>query len=303
MGPCVSTFDELLIAFADVTANDVIALCGDISTLSEPVVRADNLTICCEDHSQPCSLTAVGNHRNLVTEGASIRLQGITFRDGAPLDNSDIDSSICGANVVIDAGHLVIDGAGACTIENCKFLNGSCPGFKYGGNLFIRSLTGSVRLERSDFWNGHADFGGGALVNASLVEVTDCVFANNSGTALVTVSSRSGPFDPSLDLQVESSAFYDNFGSRGGGILASGIGKLPKLSVVNCLFERNVASDNGGVMEALFPETKNVDVTLLDNSGEDNVSLGSEPHTCNGFSLILGAAYKCLGVDEDFSPV
>ena len=106
IGPCVSTFPTLLDAFADVADNDVVALCGKISTLSEPVVRANNLTICCEDDRQACSLTAVGNHRNLVAEGASFRLQGITFRNGSTSDTEG-------------AGNVGISGEGNHSVVDC----------------------------------------------------------------------------------------------------------------------------------------------------------------------------------------
>ena len=43
IGPCISIFPALLDAFANGIANDAVALCRDISTLLEPVVRADHL--------------------------------------------------------------------------------------------------------------------------------------------------------------------------------------------------------------------------------------------------------------------
>ena len=178
-----------------------------------------------------------------------------------------------------------------------EFQDGSCPP-GYGGNLYIRSPTGSVHLERSIFRNGHARHGGGAVINAPLVQVTHCVFENNSGTALLDFLD--GGLNLSLDLRLESSDFLDNSGSWGGGFLASGIGVMPKLSVVNCLFERNLASASGGV-GAVFPDADTADLTLYSNSGTDNVAFGTEPDTCDEFLIYLGGAYMCFGVDEDFS--
>jgi hypothetical protein len=178
-------------------------------------------------------------------------------------------------------------------IKDCEFVSGSCRNFDfgYGGNLYIRSIGGSIHLDGSTFRDGRESFGGGASVDGPVVQVSDCVFQNNSGSALMAQLAFSERI-PSLDLTLERSSFVNNTGSYGGGFLASGIGQMPKFSVFDCFFDGNVADSDGGA-GAVFPDSNVLDITLVGNSGTDNIALYGD---CDAFMFFLGE-YQCFELD------
>ena len=283
VGPCVRTFAEFFNVLDLAGDNDVVALCSDLIIRSEPIVRPANLTLCCATVPK-CTLIAAGGHRNLLVVGRNFRVHGIHFLNGTS-NNIDAGNG-CGANVAIvaDGDHDIVD---------CIFQGAKCASFGYGGSLYVNSPTGSLTIRNSIFTNNQASFGGAVAVEAPVFKASDCIFEENSGSAVVSLLRLNR--DPSQDITFERSSFINNEGDYGGGFLASGIGDMPKLSVLSCLFHGNVATSGGGA-GAAFPGLNVLDLKLFNNSGDSNLGVADE---CDGFLVSLGE-YTCFEVIEDF---
>jgi hypothetical protein len=57
---------------------------------------------------------------------------------------------------------------------------------------------------------------------------------------------------------------------------------MPSLAVLNCVFEGNTASVDGGAGSA-FPDTNELELRLFNNIGNGNVAVAED---CDGFSFL-----------------
>jgi hypothetical protein len=296
-GPCVSTFVDLQNVVSSLAKDDIVALCGNIVTESAIVVEQSNITLCCADEgdAQECVLQSSGNDRNLVVTGDDFTLQDIAFLNGVARGQgkAKFEGNACGGNVVVD-------GNGDHRIIGCEFRNGSCDrgfGGSYGGNVFIKT-SGSVSLKRSSFINGTGIGGGVAVWDAPVFSTDHCLFEGNSGAGVFSGNLDAEVREPGQSITFDSTSFINNEGDYGGGFLASGFGTMPSLLVVNCVFEGNTASVDGGA-GSVFPDKDEVYLRLFNNTGNDNVASND---SCDGFSFHLGTNTMCFDVTEDYPP-
>jgi len=293
-GLCITTFSELQSVASSVQSGDVIALCGGtITTESAIVIQQSNIKLCCDTTAtETCILRSSGRDRNLVVAGDSFSLQDVHFFDGKPLQGGvvlPIDGNAAG-------GNLVIDGNGNHTIINSSFYNGNADGFGYGGNVFVKTAN-SVLIQKSLFVNGIASYGGGAAIwNAVEFTCRECEFWNNTNAGVFSGNLDLELRDPGQAIVYEKSTFSRNTGDYGGGFLASGLGSMPKLSVLKCDFDGNVATIDGGA-GAVFPDMDILDFRLVGNTGGNNVA---EEDDCDDFSFYLGLEAQCFALSEDF---
>ena len=292
-GPCVSAFVDLQNVVSSLARDDIVALCGNIMTDSVIVVDQSNITLCCdyEGGAQECVLQSSGSDRNLVVTGNDFTLQDIVFLNGIARGQGNVqfENNACGGNVVVDGG-------GDHRIIGCEFHNGTCdPGFggRYGGNVFIKT-SGSVQLQRSSFING-TGFGGGVAVWDAPVFTTDnCLFEGNIGAGVFSGNLDDALRDPGQKITFNNTSFINNQGDYGGGFLASGFGSMPSLAVLNCVFEGNTATVDGGAGSAV-PDRNELDLRLFNNIGNDNVA---SIDNCAGFSF----GPTCFDLTEDYPP-
>jgi hypothetical protein len=294
-GPCVSAFVDLQNVVSSLARDDIVALCGNILTDSAIVVEQSNVTICCgyEGGAQECVLQSSGRDRNLVVTGNDFTLQDIVFLNGVARGQGNVqfEGNACGGNVVVD-------GDGDHRIIGCEFHNGTCgQGFGYGGNIFIKT-SGSVRLQQSSFINGTGFGGGVAVWDAPVFSTDHCLFEGNTGAGVFSGNLDAALRDPGQNITFNNTSFINNEGDYGGGFLASGFGTLPSLAVLNCVFEGNTASVDGGAGSA-FPDRNELDLRLFNNTGNDNVA---STGNCTGFSFYLGLGPTCFDLMEDYPP-
>lgn len=295
-GTCVSTFSELQSIASNAEINDVIALCGGTITTEEAIlIEQSGTTLCCsDDATEDCVMTSRGVDRNLVVAGDSFTLKDVKFfnrQSPVGVSSLPIDGNAGGGNVVID-------GEGVHTIQNCEFHNGAVEEFGYGGNLFVKTPS-SVFIKNTIFANGTASFGAGVAVWGAVEFVcNECEFLdNNFGSGAFSGNLETEDRNPGQAIVYENSRFIGNEGEYGGGFLASGIGSMPKLSVLDCVFEGNTAGLDGGA-GTVFPDTDIIDLRLTDNSGENNEAIGGD---CEDFAVFLSTGEaECYSLTEDF---
>lgn len=165
----------------------------------------------------------------MIIQGGSPTIRNCWFFDniagnaaGAFVSNSDVTFEDCffdrNWSQVGDGGGIRAVGTGSLTVRRCRFI----------GN-FCRELYGVQGR------------GGGIYNDAgSVLRVSDCFFddnwAYNLGQQLVTQGG--GIANNSPDARIESCVFLRNEASLGGGVYSGA-----PITIVNCLFSGNLASE------------------------------------------------------------
>lgn len=287
-GPCVATFSQFQQVASEAMDNDVIALCGgkEIVTQTAVVLNKPKMTLCCAatDDKQDCIVKSAGTDRNLAVTGPDFTVQDIFFYNG----NFDGDK---GGNVDISA-------PGNHVIEGCEFHNGRA--ILYGGNLHVQDAD-SVAIRKSTFANGNSPgIGGGGLAvwNTTKWSLDDCVLEGNSGyNGGGAFSSQLYPYVNSQSISITRTRFYNNSATFGGGYMATTLGSLPSLLIHDCVFDDNVADNDGGAAMVIhYAGLSTLDLSLSGNAGSGNDALG-EDDDCDDFSI---PGQLCIGVSEDF---
>ncbi len=151
---------------------------------------------------------------------------------------------------VFDANEAGFEGFGAgllawtdcdITLTDCTFVNG-VSGW-YGGGFTLRYLCDATVERCVVVGNFALHAGGGASITRSNPTVTDCLFADNEVTEVdgggVLVKAEAEPL-------FTRCVFSGNRSWAGGGL---GLGNLPIVTLVDCLFEGNTAYNRGGAIE------------------------------------------------------
>lgn len=267
-------------------SDSIVSLCGSntITTTSAITVNQTGMTLCCE--SEDCVVESTGDDRNLLVTGDNFTLSNVDFRGGNTQEGRG------GGNVEILAN-------GTHAILECTF-DGGRHQFS-GGNLFIRT-SDSVLIQNSLFLNGDAQAGGGLYVEDALqVVVTDSVFSNNTamstgGGGILTTLAIPRSIGQSITLY--NTSFRENTASFGGGYLQTGIGELPKLTILESQFEDNEAFEGAAAGIFLYNELDTLDLTLCGNGGSGNVA----ENACDDMLFYLEDVNRsCIGVKEDFN--
>ena len=195
-------------------------------------------------------------------------------------------------------GNVQIDAAGNHRIIDSAFLNGMAA--ESGGNVYIRTVDGTVTIEGSVFNDGTASMNGGGLHidGATDVTVTGTIFGQNVAMSGGGLSTTRGAEDASGQVvTVQGSMFNMNSAVSGGGFLVSNMGQLPSLSILNTEFIANNAAQLGGagVVAEFFED---IALEFSGNSGERNTA---DTLICAEiFTTIEGTSPLCLEVNADF---
>jgi len=165
----------------------------------------DDITFCCA--TTDCILESGVPDRILQVTGRSVTLQGLTFQNGQAMDND----GGTGGNVQIDAAgnHRIIDSA---------FLNGVAA--DSGGNVYIRTVDGTVAIEGSVFNDGTTSMNGGGLHVDGAMDVTvlGTLFEQNAAQRGGGLSTTRGAEDASGQVvTIQDSMFKMNSAVSGGG--------------------------------------------------------------------------------------
>jgi len=186
-----------------------------------------------------CTFTdnsAASAHAGAVYSHSNYRYSPSLFTDCRFTNNSSSDYG--GA---ISIGH-------DSTFKNCAFTGNNTTYGTGGGAVFTISST----FINCVFEENHATYGaGGGAVSTSSSTFTDCTFANNATSAnsisttghggAVSTSSPSFYYSPST---FTNCMFTGNIASYGGAVSSS----YTQLSIVNCSFSLNEATEQGGAV-------------------------------------------------------
>ncbi|MEM7305791.1 MAG: right-handed parallel beta-helix repeat-containing protein [Planctomycetota bacterium] len=273
-------------AYATLQAAVDAAVAGDQIVLRDGVyggpgflnvsLAGKNIIVRGENGAATCVLDALGTSGPIVRvdsgEGASTRLEGLTFRG---LNTTDLQGALFighGAPVVTDCvfednrswggGGVYIFPAlpwigtvAKPVFRRCRFESNVATA--RGGALFADGgSTGStLTLEDCTFVNNTAANTGGAMV-ADNIELTveRCVFSGNS-VALSTGGGGALETDGAGLALLRNSLFHDNSSGWGGAIQLDGDGARVEL----CTISGNTAEQNGGAI-ALMTATAPVEV-------------------------------------------
>jgi hypothetical protein len=261
-GPCFSTAVDLQRVLGNATVNDVVAVCANgnpIATSTAIVIEQSGITLCCENGEHSCRLTSNGTDNIIDAMGASMRLQDLTFENGV----SDL----------FFGGNVAIDGTGDHFVVGCNFRNGSAT--RLGGNLFVQT-NGTLTVEDSSFVDGTAGESGGGIyvLNARNVSLHNSTFVRNTATdgtggGLFTVLENATDYGQNILL--EDSTFVANKATIGGGFFVTQLGILPRLAILNSVFDSNVGSDAAGA-GAIAESLDNLNLTISGTVGVNNTS-------------------------------
>ncbi|KAL3917645.1 MAG: hypothetical protein SGILL_004617, partial [Bacillariaceae sp.] len=271
---CQFSYEELQLALE--SGAPVVALCGDVSIDSDPIiVNRDGVTLvgCCD--ARKCVIEGSGNTRNLVVTGAAFTLQNLALVGGRC--NNPINGG--GAN-------FQYSGAGPLNVIDSELRDGSCG--SEGGNLYAEARNGDVYLKGSRFDGGDGWLVGGALVyDARDTYVIDCEFLNSRGSGLGRYlgSGRS--------LNVNSSKFVNNVAEY-GGMFVSHFGDMPKIAVWNTIFEDNTGSEVGGAFSYTGGPLSRFEWT-------GNAGQGNDGRQCED-AFLTNDGGVCYKVDAEILP-
>lgn len=234
-----SSFNDIQAAVDKSKKDDVIELEGYFTSSRKEIVVKKDLTI--QGSSKGATLDAkklsavFQVKSNLILKNLVIKNSGETAIDFTP------------------------DGYKKLTIINCTFYNNDGGQYGNGGIIFCNS--GSFTMINSTIRDNTAIYGG-AIYSYSLTddvfEIINCTFKNNdigaiyAGSKFNIVNStfennggadgNGGAIVISDSLNVTNSRFINNNAIKGGAIYVD----RGNLTVDNCIFENNVATDDGG---------------------------------------------------------
>jgi len=206
--------------------------------------------------------------RGIVATKGDIKVDGVTFQNAAKSDNSTPGSV------------LVIQGATSFSASNCKFLNnthtstGTLLGVirlasttatfkncefsgnaststskstKYGSVIY-QYATATLTLDGCEFYNNTAGSFGTVLYTKGTATIKNCTIGKTDNGN--TSTSRGGAIcvDEASNLTITDTQFKANSGAIGGAIYVNAITDAAVMSITNCLFSANTATNasNGG---------------------------------------------------------
>jgi predicted outer membrane repeat protein len=159
------------------------------------------------------------------------------------------------------------------SFDHCVFTNNTGNGGPGG----IEGLASSLTLSNCTFADNQASntFGAAAVLwQDGPVTITQCSFTNNSapngGGALYVAALGSA-----TNLTIARSAFVNNSAHFGGAIEAVAVSHTVGVTVTDCLFTGNSATD-GAVLNLQASEGDSVSTNIINSSFFGNVTSGSD---------------------------
>lgn len=166
----------------------------------------------------------------------------VTEFDGFTVENGQ---AIGSASTESFGGAINMSNNASPTIRNCRFLNNISK--LHGGAIYV--FGGTPKFENCEFKNNHTNqYDGGALYinGATSTIIVNCLFNGNVATrhggALLLINT--------ITSKVWNCTFVNNqrgSGGIGGVILLSATTGNPIMNINNCIFYKNLPSDNGSV--------------------------------------------------------
>lgn len=238
--------------------------------------------------------------RGIVATKGDILVDGITFQNAARQDNSTPGSV------------LVIQGATSFKANNCKFINNthtstgtllgvirlastaatfkncvfsgnsstSSSGSTKYGSVIYQYATATLTLDGCEFYNNNAVSFGTVLYTIGTTTITNCKIGDTEKGN--TSTSRGGAIcmDASSKLTIKDTQFKANSGAIGGAIYVNAIKDDASLTIANCSFKENTATNtsNGGGAIGISGDSKTyagmLEIKNCDFDGNSTPSCG-----------------------------
>ncbi len=180
------------------------------------------------------------------------------------------------SSFVASSSHAINCVGGAALVTSCSFSSGSDSAISVGEGCI-------VQVEGSRFLSNRAFVGAALTLKGGSVNVTDCLFYNNSaatGGAIFVGFGLAESF-----LSVRNSSFLSNVAlnpNQGGGAIVT---QSSHVIIDECTFDSNVCGGNGAAVAALISTTA-YSRTLFINS------IGAALFIQNGVSDITACAFE-----------
>ncbi|WP_297979359.1 DUF3344 domain-containing protein, partial [uncultured Methanobrevibacter sp.] len=289
----------------------------------------------------PGSAVFTGNdaYRIIRVYGTNVTLDGLTLTHGKGVGGTTyVDSDSKGAkflncifrdnNHTSNGGSLYTQGENLI-VEKCSFINNTGTGSNGGGSIYINALNATItdcsfedsyayrdggaircvkdnlKVINSNFTNCIASAGGAIALNAKYVNVTNCIFTNNSANSSYTTYSGGnhtggaiywigtyGVIDQctfigntaplttntagggavhwaasSANGTIMNSVFKDNSAKNGGAVYwATSV----EGRILNCAFENNDANSSGGAIYWRGDKSHIADSNFTSNHANQN---------------------------------
>lgn len=176
-------------------------------------------------------LDADGKDRILVIQRGAWKIDGLTFKN-----------AMRGSNATDVGSALMIEGdaSSSFVVNNCIFDSNQNLGNKGGGAVRVSNAT--VNMDNCKFVNNIANQFGSAIYvgGTGVLNMIDCSLSKNN------VATYDGAIyvDANATLNIDHCIFAENTATRrAGAISAKG-----KVNAVNCDFDSNVATTDGGAI-------------------------------------------------------
>ena len=234
-----------------------------------------NITIYGQDSSNTIINNPIENYTFDVTK--IFNIENITF--------NNLQIVLNGENALLNASNV--------NFYNCTAKQTDRSGTSCGGAIYSLDKNNTLILNKCNFYNNHALYGGAIFTAYADLKVTDCQFINNSGKhyggAIYQIYGN---------MSLANSSFDFNRANDGGAIY---IFSKDGFSIVNNTFINNLANGSGGAIYAFY----NKNYTIADNAYDNN----SAPQ-CNDLYekydlLILSENYTLFrnSYDDEFNDV
>jgi CSLREA domain-containing protein len=227
----------------------------------------------CADGRGMCTLRAAVMEANATPIAERIEIPAGTYDLTLPIASG-------GGSLVI-AGNVMLRGAAAgSTIVNAGAVNydgvSECPTSGASKPVFTIN-SGTVGISYLTAQGGFGQFGGGIVVNAGTVEITDAVIRRN-----VAFTGGGGVLTDGGVTRIRRTSIIENCatGAFGGGILNTSDGEL---WVYDTLIARNRSNRAGGVRN---DGALNLRSTTISGNVADSPSAGTGGMSQNGFAVL-----------------
>jgi len=180
---------------------------------------------------------------------------------GASFFNCDFTNNI--ATRTGGAIHNRSDDSISVVIDNCSFINNES---RWGGAMTNYDSTTQITISNCTFEQNEATTSGGALSNGfkARVSISDCDFKNNRAEDATAMSGLGGAIfnqNDSTRLSIDSCLFEENISAGSGGAFYTGARSFVSFS--NSIFSTNRAVTGGAI--SYSPDTAEVSEISINN--------------------------------------
>jgi predicted outer membrane repeat protein len=233
------------------------------------------------------SLFGNSTSKNIIVNDAFLATIGGFTITGGDASNSEGQQS-SGAGIYNQQGDL--------TVDNCTFSDNQANAS--GGAIYNNNASGTLTVNNSEFVSNSAiNFDGGAIVSNSTVDLTNCVFLQNS-------AGQGGAVFSSDSVSLINCVFGGNTAtSNGGGALFVNSPQPDPATLLNCTFTDNTAADAGGAIYSLGQGPVITNCILFGDGAPEDAEIYNVSGPNVMFSDVEQGSYSAANGNIDVDPM